>query len=373
MNIMISRVNIKCKLILFLGLLCLIIILLIGVVCRIEIKDWLRDRITSVNCLKGIIASDEIQWCSLPISHDLDQGGVPDGIRDITHPSVVFADSSTHTWWLAATPYPQSLSVSGEPYENTCIFYSDNDSLSPPINFSSIKKNPIIYKQDAKYNSDPDIFFDNNSKKLFALTRKRWGEDYVSNIVVQHSFDGEIWSNPTSILKTDTESLCPCLLETESGYRLYLFEPDMTDSNVTKTIQIWESASLDNMEFKHIKSVLWNLNSNFWHGDVVRYNDMYYMVYCGTNNTYQTCLGTRDLSKYLWIATSNDGITFQEYKTPILQMNGVYRASFVIVNDVITCYFSVSNRYRSVQDGYPSGNRIGMIQFNLDILSELDR
>ena len=350
---------------------CLLLLALLCLEYCVELKDFARDWLTQPNIEKGLIDSDEINWCTLPVSHDLDKGGIPDDIQDITHPSIVYTDSFSHKWWLAATPYPQSLPVHGEPYENTCIFYSDNDSTNPPVLFQNIHKNPIIYKAEAKYNSDPDIFYDGDSNTLFSVTRKRRGNDYISNIVIQHSKDGENWSDPESIIKTNTESLCPCLLKTDTTYRVYMFEAKKQKKNPTSSIEIWESDSLSHPSFKHIHSIPWNFESYFWHGDIVKYEGMYYMIYCGANKSYKARLGIEDESQYLWLATSQDGITFEEYKRPILKMNGVYRSTFIIINGEIICYFSVSNRYRGDKTRYPWGNRVGMVHFSINRINEL--
>ena len=340
---------------------------------KVELQDAARYLITGNNISKGLIPEDSIKWCTLPISYNLDEGGVPDGLMDITHPSICYiADGKfSHNWWIAATPYPQSLRVSGETYENTCIFFSDNLKDNPPTDFSAIHKNPIIYKAGARYNSDPDIFFDDSDSTLYAFTRKRRGKDYKSNIVIQSSKDGEYWSDPVSIIKTATQSLCPCVVKGDSCYRMYLYEYNTSIQNPTSTIEIWESSSLKTPDFKHVKSIPWTLSSYFWHGDVVRYGNKYYMIYCGTNKNYKTRLGTLDEAKYLWVAESEDGYTFKAYNRPLLKMNGVYRSSFSIVDGMVYCYFSVSNRFRGDKVMYPYGNRIGMISYPLNKLYAL--
>lgn len=338
-----------------------------------ELHDTVRNILTGKNVSNGVIPKDSVKWCTLPISYNLDEGGVPDGLMDITHPSVCYISDGkfSHRWWIAATPYPQSLKVSGETYENTCIFFSDNKKNNPPTNFTAIHKNPIIYKAGARYNSDPDIFFDECDSILYAFTRKRRGKDYMSNIVMQSSRNGESWSEPLSIIKTETQSLCPCVVKCDSCYRIYLYEYKSEIQNPTSSIEIWESKSLSMPHFKHVKSIPWTLSSYIWHGDVVRYGNKYYMIYCGANKNYKTCIGTVDEAQYLWVAESKDGYTFSDYKRPLLKMNGVYRSTFTIIDNIIYCYFSVSNRFREDKAKYPYGNRVGMIKYPLNKLNEL--
>ena len=351
--------------------ICLITFCVFGYLLKSELQDVVRDILTRDNISKGVLPVDSVKWCTLPISHHLDEGGVPEGLMDITHPSICYIPDGkfSHRWWMAATPYPQSLKVGGEPYENTCIFYADNTKEYTPLEFSSISKNHIIYKSGARYNSDPDLFFDECDSTLFVFTRKRWGKDYKSNIVMQTSKNGENWSEPLSVVKTISQSLCPCIVKCGSFYRIYLYEYETEKQNPTSSIEIWESPSLLSPQFKHVKSIPWTLPSYIWHGDVIRYGKKYYMIYCGANKDYKTRIGTTDEAKYLWVAESEDGYTFKDYKRPLLKMNGVYRSSFTIIDDIIYCYFSVSNRYRTHK--YPSGNRIGVITYPVDELHNL--
>lgn len=336
------------------------------------IKDYVIDVVTYNNQSKGLFEADNIQWCSFPIGADLDQGGVPYDIQDITHPSIVYIPNgfASQKIWAAATPYPQTLPTGGEPYENTCIYYADIEGDSFPLSFHQIKHNPIILKEGAEYNSDPDLMYDEVDSCLYVVTRKRHGADYKTRIVLQSSKDGFNWTQSLPIIETEGDLLCPCLVKCDSVYRIYAFENSTTGYRETKTIEVWESKSLSNPEFQHAKSVKWTNNSNVWHGDVVYYNNKYYLLYCGSNSTFSTLFRSPDPSKYLWVAESDNGYTFKEYNAPILKYNGVYRSTCVILNDVMHCYFSVSHRYRDDKEHYPYGNRIGYINFPINILQD---
>lgn len=335
--------------------------------------DLARDLATYNNQEKGIVDKDSIRWCSFPLSHDLDKGGVPFDIQDVTHPSIVYIPNcfNGYNCWMSTTPYPCSLPTSGEPYENTCIYFANtNDNKSFPSDFFPINQNPIILKSGAKYNSDPDLLFDEESNCLYSITRKRRAKGYITNIVYQKSIDGQKWSQPISLFTTETNSLCPCILKINGKYLIYTFEVNSDGRRSTKEIDVWESESLENPSFRLVNKIKWNLPSNFWHGDVFFYNGKYYMVYCGTRNDYKTILGSSDLAKYMWLAVSNDGLHFEANERPLLKMNGVYRSSLVITNDIMSIYFSVSNRYRKDKKQYPYGNRIGLVEIPLKNISK---
>lgn len=335
-----------------------------------QIKDYAQRILTYNNQQKGLIDVDQIQWCTFPICVDLDQGGVPFEIQDVTHPSVVYIPEGFNEKkiWAAVTPYPQSLPTGGEPYENTCIYYADMDNGTFPLDFRQILHNPIILKEGAEYNSDPDLYYCNEDTCLYVITRKRHGKDYKTRIVLQSSRDGYVWTQSKPIIDSKNDLLCPCIVKCDSVYRIYAFENSIVGYRQTKTIEIWESKTLHQPEFRHVKSVPWGNNSNIWHGDIVFYNNKFYMIYCGSNSTYTTLLDTPDPSKYLWLAESNDGFVFKEYPNPILKYNGVYRSTLVMLNDVVHCYFSVSHRYREDRKHYPYGNRIGYINLPLKLI-----
>lgn len=325
---------------------------------------------------KGIINFKSFNWCNLSLLIN-NNSIIPKSLKDITHPSIVYIKDgwNGYSHWLAATPYPQTLDSFGAPYENTWIFFSNNNSgLSHPINFESIQNNPIIQKEEAQYNSDPNLFFDIVSNKLFCITRKRHGPGFVTNIVLQSSKDGLTWSAPKSIITINTaeQFLSPCLIKFSSKYRIYAFQTEPTDTSKSTSIDIWESESLENPNFIFLKSIKWREPMNIWHGGLFEYGNKLYLIFCGSHNNYKYITGQRDISKYLFLGYSDDGENFNTYNNPILKMNGVYRSSaFVDENNNLVCYVSLHNRYRG-EKLYASGNRIGMFVYLFDkLISEL--
>ena len=354
----------------------IIFISLVFVVSRynVEIRDAVLNHISEDNYQTGVFEYHELEWCDLPIGYDLDRCGVPNGIKDVTHPSVVYVECGWNgaDVWMAATPYPTSLRVSGEPYENTSIFYATTDSTVAPTTFDSIERNPIIYKQGAQYNSDPDIFFNDKDSIMYVVTRKRRGEDYLTRMVIQSSVDGHTWSTPTTLFDTEQLALSPSIIAVnDTTYRIYTFNTLENATKTTESMVIWESPSLRNPSFNKVKEIAWNSRINFWHGDVIKHEGKYYMLFCGTNEDFKWkyTRGYVDQAKYLWFADSDDGINFNVYQRPLVKMGGFYRSTFYIdENRNVTIYSALHNRYRGDKKCYPSGNRIAKLQFSLDDL-----
>lgn len=345
-----------------------------------KLKNMRRIICTMGNVKNGIYDESIIKWCDLPISSRLDQGGVPDNMLDITHPSVVLLPKPWNGYnvWLAATPYPQIIGNDAQIYENTSIFHACTHNSAFPSKFIAIKHNPIIYGEEAKYNSDPELFMDDDST-MYVITRKCIGPDYFARIVLQQSRDGENWSYPVTLLKTDRLSMCPCLIKVGERYRIYMFNTHFDERYskyiggiITDNIEIWESESLSHPDFHLVKYVKWNNLSNVWHGDVVFYHHKYYMLYCGTNYNYKILYGMGrviDTFKYLWLAVSDDGYNFKAFPKPLLKRAGIYRPTFVIENDIMTIYFATENSYIGKDSKrYPGGDRIGLFSISLNDL-----
>src|SRR5574344_638490 len=341
-------------------------------------KDIRRKICTFQNEKYGVFDKSIIKWCNIPISSRLECGGVPNNLLDITHPTLLVLDKpwKGYNVWLAATPYPQSLNDDVSIlYENTSIFHANMNGNIFPTTFTSIKHNPIIYQEEASYNSDPDIIMENDT--LYVVTRKVDGPDYKSDIVLQKSCDGEHWTEPLSLIKSNRLCLCPCIVKVNNKFYIYMFNTHFDERYsrsfggvITDNLELWESNSLSNPKFKFVRSIKWGNVSNVWHGDVVYYNHKYYMIYCGTNYNYKILYGIGniiDISKYLWLAVSDDGIHFKALPKPILKRSGMYRPTFYIgKSGLVTVYFSTENSDRGDdQSHYPGGNRIGMFQFYL--------
>jgi hypothetical protein len=346
---------------------------------RLYFLKWFVPHISIANH-SGIISKNSIQWCKLPLNNYKDKtDGIPLGINDIAHPSIVYIPKKWNGFshWMAATPYPTSLPASGEPYENTCVFMANSpDEFSHPYSFVPIQSNPILFQGEARYNSDPDLFYDSKSKCLFCITRKRRGPNYVTDIVLQSSSDGQNWSIPVSIirLQLEEEFLSPCLVSFNDCFRIYAFQVNPSDRAKTISIDIWESSSLQHPNFCLYKKIKWDSSVNIWHGGIFSQNNKLYLLACGSHNKFRYITGGKDISKYLFLGIANDGENFIMFDRPLLQMNGVYRPSgFIDEKGQFVCYVSFHNR-NSGDKSYPAGNRIGLLEYPFSqLINELSK
>lgn len=344
---------------------CIVLVLFLLFLNRNSIVKWIMfsnlrvhysSFITSSNINKGLIPLDSVSICSFELSHDLDRGGVWSDDQDVTHPSAIKVGNTT---WIALTPYPQALDLKGEPYENACIFYSDNGSAQPNV-FKSIKRNPVIYKGDAKYNSDCDLYYDDSDSLFYLINRKRHLPHTRTQIVMQNSKDGQEWTSPIVLFETERETLCPCLVKVDSVYKIFAFN-SKDQATMCDNTEVWVSSSLSNPHFSLEGMYPWTNNHiSIWHGDIVYEDGIYYMTSCGINNSYKTRFGSNDHYKYLWFGTSSDGVNWDFNSNPIIKANGVYRSTMYFDGDSIVFYFSFHQRY--YDDIHHAGNVVCSIK-----------
>ncbi len=324
----------------------------------------------SVSTSKGVYPVDSLVWCTFPSpNHDL-PGGIPHGIQDVTHPSVVYISEGWNGYklWAATSPYPQS--VDGEEYENTCIYYSDPEHHEGMFNYSPITHNPVILKPDDAFNSDPDIFHDSVTDKLYVITRQC--NDSIK-IVIQSSEDGHTWSSEKLIIdgKRGDGYLSPCLFEKDSVYYILTFMKSKENRSIVKTANLYSSSSLEDADFELVKSIPLNGDVNVWHGDVFEYNGDLYAVVCGVNMGFKYLYGAADQSKYLFLGKMNDDFSIDFSSVPVIRANGVYRSTgFVDEDNKAHLYFSFHYRYLDDPQAYPVGHRIAYIKADFeDMLS----
>jgi hypothetical protein len=329
----------------------------------------------------GVVSYDKLKWCNFPVSHDLDKGGIPDDLQDIQHPSVCYIENGWNgaNVWMCATPYPQALKpYSGEPWENACIFYTNSNVA--PTDFQAIYKNPIIYKGEAEYNSDSDIFLDDVDSTMYCLTRPRYiktgqggRKERQSGFVLQSSKDGQHWSEPETLFIMDSaHAVSPSLIKYKDKNRIYIYvQKSENRARNTDCINIYESESLKEPNFVLYKSVKWENNINVWHGDIINYKGILLLMGCGMKNNIKTRLGMEDHWRYLYLGVSDDGENFKMISAPLLQSPDVYRSTGYIDNDNLNIYVSFFAHYYNSKEKYKSGSRIGMISIPICTVDSL--
>lgn len=299
-------------------------------------------------------------WCASQINQfalvDLpNTGGVPSGIKDIVHPSFAYIPGGFggHNFWLAASPYPQSLQGGGEPYENPCIFYADVvDGAFPVSGFIAISGNPIDSTPTGGYNSDPELVYYDGYLYCFWRTRASPQTGYRTAIYVSKSSDGVNWSAKQLVYgSNDTgDDLCPMYLFVNNNHRLYLVEAG--GYNETYHLKIIESATIDGTYQDAGYASVEGL-ANIWHGGLFEYNGDVYLIAGGTSNGINKALE-------LFIAKKDpDAENFVFYEYPLCATS--YRPFAKVVDGKLIIYNSIKSAtsysgFVHVSEDYPTGN-----------------
>ena len=279
---------------------------------------------------KVVIGNKKYHWCSVPVP-----SGYPK--QSQTHPAIVFIPQkwNNYSFWLATTPYPDG----NIEFENPCI-YKSNDS----INFLPIEKNPILgYPGNNAYNSDPELFLHDNN--LFCIVRENENENYLREIKLLSSSNGNDWSLPTTIYVSNDENrqlLSPSYLKRNGKHFIYFLSGDAGIGKNGKCtgIEIIESENL--IDFKLFS------NGNFtnknevkiepWHFDLFEYDSRLYMILCGRDKNKTTFRNPM----YTYLAVSDDYTNFSIFPKPIIRYLKSYRPSaYIDDSGVLHIYFSI--------------------------------
>ena len=195
-----------------------------------------------------------------------------DGSGEMIHPSVV--DMGENGWqgyrfWTVDTPYPRNDIA----LENPEILAS-NDGLTwevPPG-----VTNPIApYFGVGKFNSDPEMVWDDANKRMFAVWR--WFDNPLIHYHHATSTDGRTWSvDTTTPILTLTENpwMSPTIAWDQGAglWRMWVF-----GNNVP--MGMYTSAELEGPWAWETSCTITGGFSVNWHGDIVRYRDHWIGAY----------------------------------------------------------------------------------------------
>jgi hypothetical protein len=277
-----------------------------------------------------VIGNRKYCWCSVPVPL-----GYPK--QSQTHPAIVYSPQkwNGYSFWLATTPYPNE----DIKYENPCI-YKSNDHKD----FQPIKNNPVLeYPGNLAYNSDPELFMYND--KLYLINRENENSNYLREIKLMSSQNGEEWSVPETIYTSNDENrqlLSPSYIKKGDKHLIYFLNGDagVGKHGTCTGIEISETEDLTS-GFKLSASGAFinkdEVKVEPWHFDLFEYNNLLYMILCGRDRARKTFRNPM----YTYLAVSEDYINFRIYSKPVIRHLKSYRPSAYIDNNILHLYFSV--------------------------------
>jgi len=246
-----------------------------------------------------------------------------DNSGQVVHPDVVLPPTGalSDRPWLAITPYPWGSAS----FENPSLFVGDaSDVWSVPEGVS----NPVVRPNDG-YLSDPDIVWADDSRELWLYYRQVRNEN---EMLLMKSSDGALWSAPRMVLRVPShEAVSPTVVRrSASEWLMWTVNSGKVGcSSASTAVEL--RRSVDGISWSAPTAVTLSQRGVFpWHIDVqwVPSLRQYWALFNG--KVAGSC--TTDA---LYIATSNDGLTWQTYASPVLRRGAipefadiVYRATF---------------------------------------------
>ena len=256
------------------------------------------------------------------------------------HPKVLYIPDKFggHAYWMAYTPYPNTLSV----YENPCIAYSDDG-----LEWTNIPGNPIDDPRGNGYDSDTHLVYRSDTSVLECWYRWYYSDsanDTTTEIIYrQTSTDGVTWTEKEAV-QQNTHSgsgsvlLSPAIEWDGTQYQIWCVTSSGTIKHYTA-----DAATASNWTF--VRDITITINDDGitvkpWHIDVIRDGGQYIILMICRNSK-----STTGNTSNLFIAVSDDNIS---YGTPTKVVDGkygvwdrwLYRASIVKIGAKYRMYYS---------------------------------
>lgn len=342
-----------------------------------------------MKALDPIFSKDEMLFCSIPVPPINDH---KDGVFDFTadqiskygqsqtHPSIVFIPGgwNGHEYWLATTPYPNSVGV----FENPCIYYGDADvDGNPPRVFTpiagtasgafTIVNNPIVkVPNNTTTNSDPDLWYDSDNNIMWMLSRENSNgfAAYSQKSAIGQAWTprgdratGYLWKNGVGQLVGKPEFLSPAILKIDNKIRVYSLSGSggifslnyKLNRGLCWGLWVMEGTTLEGAgDFVYVKkaAILGKRGIEPWHMDM--------FVDSRTGYIYMICSAKNNLTNTtdVYLAESADGWNFNLFSKPLI--SGGYRhyrpTAALRSDNSLVVYFSVTNA-PSTAASYPNG------------------
>jgi hypothetical protein len=278
----------------------------------------------------------------------------PDGFSqsaDAVHPDIA---CQTSEWngakcWLMYTPYQNS----DPSWENPGFLLAANDTswVTP-----SAIQNPIVaYPGIGSYNSDPDHAFDPGTQRLIQVFRVV--TDTVNRIMLMSTADARQWSKPVLAFSVRShDAVSPSLVIEQDRTAKAWYVKSGTDgcNALTTTIEMRTAQPNPGQSFE---SVGWSAPTATdlsipgyvpWHLDVAEIPSGGYVALVAAFPRGFSC-GQSDL----WLARSDDGLTWRTLALPIL-----WRGMTIAKKRSISTWYRGTLRYDAktdILDIWPSG------------------
>lgn len=259
--------------------------------------------------------------------------------KQVVHPSAVAFPSpwNGQRVWLAITPYPNSDSR----VENPSLFASgDGDSFVVPAGLT----NPVA-RTGRGYLSDPDLAFDPATNELRMYYREvvesrhhKRARHRADVVYLTQSSDGMHWSVPRSIVAdVGHYVVSPAVARRADGdWKMWAVDAGRAGCSSRQT-RIVLRGSTDGIGWSQATPVSF-VQPGFtpWHLDV---------QYVPELNAYWALVaayprGSACTASSLFLATSNDGVEWKTYPSPVLERGAlpqfsanVYRSTFAFEPD----------------------------------------
>jgi hypothetical protein len=282
-----------------------------------------------------------------------------DGSNQVIEPTVISFDTPWHgfKYWMAVSPYPN-----GDPSKENPSIVASQDGVTwqvPPG-----LTNPLALPSPA-YLADATIFYDSESDHLWVYYIDTSAQTGLLRMFRLISSDGVHWQNQGILFQVPVyDAQSPTLAKMGDTYYMWTVNNGAAGClGTTSTLEYrtskdgvhWSDAQLSNMVQPGY--VVWHLNVTY-----ISSRSQYWAALTAYPNT-SNCDHT-----VLFLATSEDGISWKTFQKPILQPGTtwdnleIYRSSFLFDadNNMIRVWYSAS----SIQGAW----HVGLTQDDYDDL-----
>lgn len=238
-----------------------------------------------------------------------------------------------------------------EAYENPCLYISDTNIDDQPVSFSLTQSRPLMEPLDdifgfPAYNSDPDIFIENED--IFIINRSyfRTSNEKLKQIIRLYLINGHIENSKFKLLsinlfkETEDHFVSPCFVKYRDNYMLLIIKSDCyNDGTSFNGIYYQQSSSIFSLQQETRWHELQVKINDFipWHMSLFSYQDnLYSIVACVKKGEPGKCyqmLGVLDF----------DSNTIKIYETPLTDISSYRGSAYVDAEGTFHLYSTTVN------------------------------